>query len=69
MWDIKSKKVLLTGGTSGIGEVAAIELAKRGAIVVIACRNMEKGNEVVKKFNRTLTRKGSISLLYFKRGK
>jgi NAD(P)-dependent dehydrogenase (short-subunit alcohol dehydrogenase family) len=63
MWDIKSKKILLTGGTSGIGEVAAIELATRGANVVIACRNMEKGNEVVKKFNRTLTRKGSISLL------
>jgi NAD(P)-dependent dehydrogenase (short-subunit alcohol dehydrogenase family) len=42
-WDIVGARVLLTGGTSGIGRAAAAELARRGAEVMITARDQAKG--------------------------
>jgi NAD(P)-dependent dehydrogenase (short-subunit alcohol dehydrogenase family) len=42
MRDMHGKHVLVTGATSGIGEVTARELARRGARVTIVGRNEEK---------------------------
>lgn len=39
---MKGKVVLLTGGNSGIGKAAAIELAKMGAELTLVCRNRER---------------------------
>jgi NAD(P)-dependent dehydrogenase (short-subunit alcohol dehydrogenase family) len=36
------KVVVLTGGTSGIGEVAAVELARRGARIVLIARDRSR---------------------------
>ncbi len=41
--DMRGKVVMLTGANSGIGEAAALELAKMGATLVMVCRNKEKG--------------------------
>jgi NAD(P)-dependent dehydrogenase (short-subunit alcohol dehydrogenase family) len=40
---MKNKVCLITGGNAGIGKAAAIQLAKQGAEVIIACRNMKGG--------------------------
>ncbi len=37
------RRVLITGANSGIGYYAALELARHGANVVLACRNRAKG--------------------------
>ena len=39
------KIVVLTGANTGIGRQTTLELAKRGAHVVMACRSVERGEE------------------------
>ncbi|RZK24460.1 MAG: SDR family NAD(P)-dependent oxidoreductase [Hymenobacter sp.] len=42
MPDLQDKIILVTGATSGIGEVTARELARQGAHVIILARNADK---------------------------
>jgi len=46
-FEIKGKRVLLTGASSGIGEAAAEKLARRGATVVVVARRQELLDELV----------------------
>ncbi|MDB2239495.1 SDR family NAD(P)-dependent oxidoreductase [Halorubrum ezzemoulense] len=41
--DLSAHTILLTGGTSGFGRVAAVNLAKRGATVAVVGRDESKG--------------------------
>ena len=45
--DLTGKSFLITGGTSGIGKEAALELARAGAHVTITARDAAKGAAVV----------------------
>lgn len=45
---MKGKVALVTGGSSGIGQAAALAFAREGAQVVIASRNKTKAAEVVR---------------------
>src|SRR5258706_15493007 len=49
---LKNKVALVTGGTSGIGEAAALQLAKAGAKVVVAGRRENEGQAVVKDIDK-----------------
>lgn len=40
---LAGKTAIVTGANSGLGLVTARELARKGATVVMACRNMDKG--------------------------
>jgi 3-oxoacyl-[acyl-carrier protein] reductase len=46
--DLKGKAALVTGGTMGLGAAIAVELARRGADVAIAARNLDQPAEVTK---------------------
>jgi NAD(P)-dependent dehydrogenase (short-subunit alcohol dehydrogenase family) len=45
--DQTGRRVVLTGANSGIGYFAALELARKGAEVVMACRDQAKGAAAV----------------------
>jgi NAD(P)-dependent dehydrogenase (short-subunit alcohol dehydrogenase family) len=47
--DLTGKRVIITGGASGIGYAAAVKLAAKGAEVVLAVRHTEKGEKAASK--------------------
>jgi len=50
--DLKGKRILLTGASSGIGEAAAAKFARRGATVVVVARRQELLDELVERITR-----------------
>ena len=60
---LKGKTVVITGGNTGIGKETAVDLAKRGARVIIGCRNVEKGTAALKEIQE---RSGSKDVFLLK---
>ena len=59
--DQTGKTAIVTGANSGIGLVAARELASKGATVVVACRNVEKGEKAVEQMRTELAPNGEAA--------
>ena len=51
---MNGKTVVITGASSGIGQITAHELAKRGARIVMVVRNRDKGQRVIDEIVRTV---------------
>jgi NAD(P)-dependent dehydrogenase (short-subunit alcohol dehydrogenase family) len=60
MNSMKGKRVIVTGPTSGVGKEIAIQLAELGAQVILACRDVKKGNKVAAEITR---RTGAIDVV------
>ncbi|XP_068199952.1 retinol dehydrogenase 12-like [Antennarius striatus] len=45
---LDDRTVIITGANTGIGKETAIDLAKRGAKIIMACRDMEKAQAAMK---------------------
>lgn len=49
---LDGRTVMITGGNTGIGKETAVDMARRGARVILACRDMDRANnaaEYIKK--------------------
>src|ERR1700742_2523110 len=49
---MQGKTVIITGATSGIGEVAAIRLAEQGARIVFTARDQKRADATMAKLKR-----------------
>jgi NAD(P)-dependent dehydrogenase (short-subunit alcohol dehydrogenase family) len=50
--DLHDKVAIVTGANSGIGRIVALELARKGAYVILACRSAERAAPVVEEIKR-----------------
>jgi NAD(P)-dependent dehydrogenase (short-subunit alcohol dehydrogenase family) len=53
MASMKGKRVLITGPTSGVGKEIAAQLAELGAELILACRDVQKGEQVAAEIARS----------------
>lgn len=50
--ELAGRIVVITGGSSGIGQATAVQLARQGASVIITARDAQKGERAVAEINR-----------------
>lgn len=55
------KTVIITGGNTGIGKATALHLVRRGAKVILACRNQNKAEAAIAEIQKET---GSTDVLY-----
>lgn len=55
---------MITGGNSGIGKSIALDIAKRGGIVHLVCRNAKSAEEAQQEIQKDSGNSVNISLIY-----
>jgi len=59
-WSIRGRTVLLTGGTSGIGEAAAVALSRGGADLVLVARSPARAEATSARLERETGRRPAV---------
>ncbi len=62
--DQSGRTAIVTGANSGIGLVTALELARHGATVVVACRDTSKGDAAVAQMRSDLGAQGEAAAFH-----
>lgn len=65
--DQSGRTAVITGANSGIGLVTARELARHGATVVVACRDIDKGDAAVEQMRQELGEAGPEAAFHVRR--
>ncbi len=60
--DLDGKVVVITGANSGLGLETSRELARKGAHVIMACRNMEKAEAAMAEITRDVGESAKLEL-------
>src|SRR6202012_1873304 len=60
MSDMRGKTIVITGATSGIGEVAAVKLAEQGARIVFTARDKDRAQATLEKLRRVNPASGHV---------
>ena len=60
---LHGKVAIITGANTGIGLETAVDLAKRGARIILACRSVERGEKAAVKVRR---RSGNLNVTFLK---
>jgi NAD(P)-dependent dehydrogenase (short-subunit alcohol dehydrogenase family) len=63
MSDMKGKRVIVTGPTSGVGREIAFQLADLGAEVILACRDLKKGQAAAKEIEKRTDSKAVVMMV------
>jgi NAD(P)-dependent dehydrogenase (short-subunit alcohol dehydrogenase family) len=63
MSDMKEKRVIVTGPTSGVGREIVLQLADLGAEVILACRDIKKGEEVAEEIEQRTDSRAVVMML------
>ena len=63
--DLTGKNIVITGANSGVGKVSALEFAKKGAYVILACRSEERAKPVVEEIKAATGNQNIEFVRYF----
>lgn len=58
--DMSGKVCLVTGANTGIGRVTAVELARAGATVILACRSRERAEGVIQEITAATSEQQAV---------
>ncbi|CAD5118034.1 DgyrCDS6774 [Dimorphilus gyrociliatus] len=60
---LEGKTVIVTGGNSGVGKGCCTDFIRRGARVILACRNRERGNDAKSDIERDTGIHGNLIVM------
>ena len=57
---MRGKFIIITGASSGLGKYATLDLLSSGAKVILACRNEQKANDVIKTLSEEVKKQATF---------